>query len=106
MSQTLNAVVSVKVPDDLVLVSKVEFEELKERELHGVYWTMKDLEQRTNKKQEWLKDNVLYQPRFKKELDVSNGGFVYYPKKSGEKWTFQATKMAKFLEDNFYLIFG
>ena len=104
--QKLQVNLTIPIPNDYVLISKVEFEDLQQERLNGVYWTMKDLEQRTNKKQEWLKDNVLYQPFFKAKLDVDNGGFVYYPKKSGEKWSFQASKMAKFLEENFYLIFG
>lgn len=104
--QQITAEVVINIPSDYVLVKKAEFEQLEADRLEGVFWTMKDLEQRTNKKQEWLKDNVLYQPRFKKELDVEHGGFVYYPKKSGEKWSFQASKMAKFLEENFYLIFS
>ena len=104
--QRIQASVTITIPDEYVLIQKVELEELQKEKLNGRFWSMKDLESRTNKKQEWLKDNVLYQPRFKKVLDVENGGFVYYPKKSGEKWAFQAVKMAKFLDENFYLIFG
>lgn len=89
-----------------MLITKVELEELRHQELSGVYWTMRDLESRTNKKQNWLKENVLFVPRIKEQLDVSKGGFVYYPKKSGEKWSFLASKMAKFLDENFYLIYG
>lgn len=103
--QQMQVNLTIPVPDDLVLVNKVEFEELTQEKLNGCFWSMKDLERRTNKKQEWLKENVLFQPKFKKILDVENGGFVYYPKKSGEKWAFQAIKMAKFLDENFYLIF-
>ncbi|MEC1177655.1 DUF771 domain-containing protein [Metasolibacillus meyeri] len=101
-----NLQISVQIPDNLVLIEKVEYEQLQQERLLGTHWTMKDLETRTNKKQEWLKEHVLYQPKFKKQLDIANGGFVYYPKKSGEKWAFQATKMAQFLDDNFYLIYG
>ena len=104
--QHLNVTLSIPVPADHVLISKVELEVLRKQELTGTYWTMKDLENRTNKKQEWLKENILYVPTVKKKLDVETGGFVYYPKRSGEKWSFLASEMAKFLDDNFYLIFG
>lgn len=67
---------------------------------------MKDLEERTGKKIEWIKENILYPPSFKKILDVHNGGFVYYPEKKGEKWTFHASLMAVFLDKNFNKIFG
>lgn len=104
--QQLTVNLSIPIPADQVLISKIELEDLRESQLIGTYWNMKDLESRTNKKQEWLKDNVLFQPKFKAVLDVKDGGFVYYPNKRGEVWSFKASDMAKFLDDNFYLIFG
>lgn len=104
--QQLNVNLSIPIPQDQVLVSKVELQELKEQSLIGVYWSMKDLEKKTGKKIEWIKENILYPSRFRKVLDVNNGGFVYYPDRKGQVWTFQASKMAKFLDDNFYRIFG
>jgi phage pi2 protein 07 len=53
-----------------------------------------------------LKENVMLPPQFRKILDVENGGFVYYPSAKGQAWSFQAVKMSKFLDENFYLIFG
>jgi phage pi2 protein 07 len=44
--QKLKAEVVITIPDDMVLVTKVEYEEMKQNELTGVYWTMKDLEKR------------------------------------------------------------
>lgn len=70
-------------------------------DLKGVWWSMKDLEERINRKQQWIKKYILYQPKFKELLDIDNGGFVFYPKKPGQTWTFQATKMSDFLEKNF-----
>ena len=99
--QELEVSLSIPIPANMVLISKVELKQLKDNALAGVYWTMKDLENRTGKKQTWLKENILYQPRFKKQLDLEHGGFVYYPKNQGEKWTFHASKMADFLDKNF-----
>ncbi|WP_054767295.1 DUF771 domain-containing protein [Lysinibacillus parviboronicapiens] len=96
---------TIPVPDDYVLIMKVELEELQQDRLNGVYWTMVDLENRIGKKQVWIKENILYPQKFKRQLDVSQGGFVYYPKAKGEKWSFLASKMSQFLEDNFYTIF-
>ena len=103
--QQLNVTLSIPIPEDMVLIKKVELEELKEQQLLGVYWTMRDLENRTNKKQEWLKENILFKQAIKKQIDVENGGFVYYPKVKGENWVFLANEMSQFLEENFYLIF-
>lgn len=104
--QQLQVNLTVSVPEHLVLIEKVEYETLKESALQGIYWTMQDLEERIGKKQVWIKENVLYPTRFKKQLDVLQGGFVYYPKAKGEKWSFHAKKMAQFLDDNFYQIFN
>lgn len=104
--QHLDISLTIPIPMDQVLISKVELKELQEQSLLGVYWTMKDLENRTGKKTEWIKENVLYPPKFKKILDVRHGGFVYYPQVKGEKWVFLASRMTSFLEDNFFSIFG
>ncbi len=104
--QKLNVNLEIAIPADQVLINKIELEELREQTLTGVYWSMKDLEERINKKQVWIKENILFVPTFKEKLDSENGGFVYYPKKQGETWSFQATRMAEFLEKNFYRIFS
>lgn len=103
--QQLKAEITIPIPPDKVLISKIELEELREQSLTGVYWSMKDLQKRINKSDRWIKDNVLYPSRFRKILDLENGGFVFYPKNQGQTWSFQAVKMAKFLDDNFHLIF-
>jgi phage pi2 protein 07 len=106
MNQQLNVNLLIPIPTDSVLISKIEFEELKKKELTGVYWNMKDLEQRTNKKSEWIKENILFRTKFRKILDCENGGFVFYPKSKGQTWSFQASQMAIFLDKHFNQIFG
>jgi phage pi2 protein 07 len=104
--QKLKAEIVITIPEDMVLIKRVEYEELKQNELSGVYWSMKELEKRINKKSEWIKVNILYPERFRKVLDVNNGGFVYYPENKGQPWSFQAIKMATFLGNNFGKIFS
>lgn len=104
--QQLQVNMKITIPEEYVLITKVEFEHLQQEKLSGQYWTMKDLEKRVGKEWRWIKDNILYSPRFKKILDVNNGGFVYYPEGRGKNWSFHASKMAQFLDDNFHLIFG
>ncbi len=104
--QQLSVTLTIPLPSDSILIKKIELEELKQAQLVGVYWSMKDLEKRINKKSEWIKENILYPSKFKKELDVEFGGFVYYPKSRGETWSFQASKMANFLENHFKDIFS
>jgi phage pi2 protein 07 len=104
--QQLSVNLTIPIPSDSVLVSKVELQELKQQQLKGVYWSMKDLEVRINRKHEWIKENILYPKKFRTLLDVEYGGFVYYPRTKGQTWCFQATKMAEFLEGNFHQIFS
>ncbi|EJW16969.1 DUF771 domain-containing protein [Paenibacillus alvei] len=104
--QHLNVQLSIPIPEDSIIITKVEFLKLKECELAGVYWGAKDLEKRTGRRMDWLKENILYPSRFRKILDVEHGGFVSYPKVQGQAWAFQASKMAAFLDKYFNLIFG
>src|SRR5690625_4657032 len=99
MMQQLRVNLSIEIPDDYVLIKKVELEELKEESLSGVYWSMKDVCKRINKSDVWIKDNILYPSRLKRILDSENGRFVYYPKSQGQTWSFQAIEIAKFLEN-------
>lgn len=104
--QHLNVQISIPIPADAVLIGRIEWEELKKQELTGVYWSMQDLEKRINKKSEWIKENILYPSRFRKILDVENGGFVFYPKLKGQAWSFMAINMAEFLDKRFNQIFN
>lgn len=104
--QQLSVKLTIQIPDDSIIISKIELQELKQQQLNGVYWSMKDLEKRVNRKHEWIKENILYPTIFKNILDVENDGFVYYPKQKGQTWSFHALKMSKFLDENFHLIFS
>lgn len=96
MMQTLD--VKVAIPEEYVLIRKVDWEKMLETKLTGKQWNMKDLEVHTGRKNNWLKENILYP--YKDELDVNNGGFVRYPEISGSPWKFGAAKMTQWLEDN------
>ena len=102
--QTLN--VTVQIPEGYVIVDKIELMELKQQQLKGVYWTMQDLEKQINKKQDWIKENILYVSHFKEQLDAANKGCVAYPTKKGQPWVFHAQKMKDFLDENFCRIFA
>lgn len=104
--QQLEVNIAIPIPADQVIISKVRLKELEEQELIGVYWSMNDLKKRINKSDKWIKENILYPTRFKKTLDSKNGGAVYYPESQGQSWSFQANKMAEFLDTYFPQIFS
>jgi phage pi2 protein 07 len=64
--QKIKAEIVITIPDDMVLITKVEYEELKQQELIGVYWSMKDIEKRINKKSDWIKGNLFLYPECKR----------------------------------------
>lgn len=103
--QNFEVQVSIQIPQNLVVIERIEYEELLSQKIKGQWWSMKDLEIRTNKKVDWIKENILFVPRFKKMLDVQSGGFVYYPQTRGENWSFQASRMADFLDKHFGRIY-
>lgn len=47
--QQLNISLTIPIPEDSILINKVELEVLKQQSLAGVYWSMKDLEKKTNR---------------------------------------------------------
>lgn len=71
-----------------------------------IWWSMGDLKAKTGYSEDWLKENILLKPVYKKILDIENGGFVYYPVKRGEQWCFIAERMEMFLIKHFAQIFG
>lgn len=99
--QSIKSEITITLPPNLVIVEKSEFEALQAEKLTGRVWTLSDLEEHTKRKRLWLQENLLFVPQFKKELEK----FTHYPVRRGDSWIFQATKMAQFLEDNFYQIF-
>ncbi|GEL07117.1 DUF771 domain-containing protein [Salisediminibacterium halotolerans] len=105
MRQHFSVNMTIPIPEDSVMITKAEYDDLKSQDLLGVYWSMKDLETQINKKNEWIKQHILYKEKFRSILDVEHGGFVYYPTKSGQTWSFHAKKMAAFLDEHFEEIF-
>lgn len=91
----------IKIPKDLVLIERTEYQLFLNQQLEGRVWNMKQLEERTNRSGQWLKKNVLEVPAFKQELEK----FVNFPRSKGEPWKFGALRMGRWLEENQHLIF-
>ncbi|MGA3674365.1 DUF771 domain-containing protein [Lysinibacillus agricola] len=57
--QQLNLNLTVPIPEGYVIIQKCELEELQKNQAQGVYWSMQNLESHINKKQDWIKENIL-----------------------------------------------
>lgn len=94
--------IEVEIPDHLVLVSSVELEELKDKaktlDEQTPWGTMKWLEEQTNRRNNWLKANILYPWRDVLENEI---GCVHYPNGKGDKWVFEKKMMLAFLKEKF-----
>lgn len=99
MAQKIN--VEIIIPANFVLISKIEHERLHEEADIGRWWTLQDVLDRTNRSRDWFKKNILFHPRYKKKIDVKNGGFVKYPSGGRDSYLFLPSKTKEFLENNF-----
>lgn len=93
--QTLD--VKISIPETHVLISVDEYNDLKERELTGKYYTIKDLVNLTGKSESWLYDNLLNNPYRRRDIRK----FTHYPKGKGDRWLFKATGLREYLENEF-----
>ncbi|WP_019292875.1 DUF771 domain-containing protein [Lactococcus petauri] len=101
MEQTLEvqATISVLIPEDKILVDKVEYQELKEKDFDG--WVgMKEFVAKSNRSAPTI-SKLLKRPELIKTLSVENGGWVYYPK-DGSHWSFHYKEMMEFINKEFY----
>lgn len=93
-----NLKVKIPIPDMAqVLLNKLQ------ESIIGRSWTMKDLRECCgNKSEYWIKENILYNPKFSVEIQsMINNGQITESKGSGSPWHFKATAMAEFIEKHY-----
>ena len=94
MQQQLEAIVKVTIPEEMILVEKIEYQELQDSKKSGwgnMQWL---LEETDIKSPQTVKVKLLYP--FRKELE----DFVYYPD-DGAQWKFNKLPMKRWLQENF-----
>lgn len=86
------------LPDGMKLVP-VDSHGYEGESLTGRWWTMKDLrEWCANKSVDWLKDNILENPRYSREIGAMERKGQIIHKGRGSAWKFKAKAMAEFLD--------
>lgn len=95
MAQKLQ--LTVEIPDEYVLITKVEYEELQKLATKGNSWeSLAWFKQETGiKHPDTLKTMILYP--YRSELEK----FVKYPEKKGSPWKFHKGATLDWLENNF-----
>lgn len=95
MAQTLEAVVKISIPEDYVLVTKVEYEKLKASEMKGEIGDMKWFKQLIGLSNDSIiKERILYPHR--KELEE----FIVFADGSTH-WKFHKNATREWAEKNF-----
>ena len=91
------------MPEDKIIVDKKEYDNLKHNSSQGRYMSLSDVLQLLSVSRPWLLDNVLYNPKIRREIDVelNPNGFVKYPENQGGRYFFLASKTKQWFEDNF-----
>ncbi len=92
--------VKIPIPEDMVLISKIRLAELEKNDYVGKILTMKDFVERSGRSASWIKANILKNPKLTKQLDIENGGFVYFPSSKSDRWLFKASGLVDFIEND------
>lgn len=95
--QQIKANIVIEIPEEKILLDKVEYQKLQQKSepewVKGLDWLS---EQTGIQSPTTLRENVLYPNR--KELEKT---CVDFPDKRGEHWYFNVTPMKKWLKNNF-----
>ena len=95
--------VEIQLPEDKIIVDRKEYDNLQHNSSQGRYMTLSDVLQLLSVSRPWVLDNVLYNPKIRREIDVelNPNGFVKYPENQGGRYFFLASKTKQWFEDNF-----
>ena len=96
--QALQAVVTVQVPEDKVLVDKVEYMELKEKEYIGKTWKIKEMKEELGitKSVTWITECIL-KPNYK---DIKDWCFIKEGKGGRGGTIVLASKAKRWFDEN------
>lgn len=101
--QNLKVNLSIPIPEDLVLITKIEYEQLRKENLKGRKFNLQELSERTGISKNMLKD-LFDKPQVRRLVDVEKGGFVAYPTNPGSPYLFLASKTIDFIDSNFDML--
>lgn len=95
MAQTIQ--LTVTIPETHILLKVEEFEEYKKLELKGKYFNLKQLSERINRSEDWIKTHVINNPRNRKQIQ----SFTKFSEGRGNGYLFHAEKILDWLHFHF-----
>lgn len=69
MSKVSLSNLEISIPDNLVVIPKTELDRLWNDELVGRMWGITDVAKRLGVSDKWVRNEILYNPRFKLEIE-------------------------------------
>lgn len=98
--QQLKVDLLIQIPSEMVLITKVELQELKQQSLQGAYWNLKELENTKHLRKEGTTMNQLHEVAEVAKLLKCNKNTVYSLIKSGQ---LQGLKLGRMKVSSFEL---
>ncbi|MCD8894287.1 DUF771 domain-containing protein [Mammaliicoccus sciuri] len=98
--QKLNA--TINIPADFILITKVEYDQLLNNHTEGKFISLKELANHLDCSPQYLKQNILFNTRYKKDLEQ----FIHYPNASGEKYHIHQRKAFEYFDKHSISIFN
>lgn len=96
----VKATIPILIPEDMILINKIEYQELKQQDFDG--WVGMDVFTEKSNRSVPTISKVLRKPDLRKRISVENGGWVYYPNGKGDNWSFHYKEMMEFINNEFY----
>ena len=100
----VKATIPILIPEDMILINKIEYQELKQQDFDG--WVGMDVFTEKSNRSVPTISKVLRKPDLRKRISVENGGWVYYPNGKGDNWSFHYKEMMEFINNEFYQKFN
>jgi len=100
--------VKIKLPPNTLLVKEDNYKLLQQKNKSGSVLSFNDVLKLLGVSRPWLLKNILYNPKYKKIIDIKNNpqnGFVSYPRNKGGRYYFLESKTKEFFEENFAEVF-
>ncbi|ANZ70346.1 DUF771 domain-containing protein [Pediococcus claussenii] len=101
MAQTIEANIKFEVPEDKVLVDRIEWQETQEKAYAHEIWDKEELRLYLKKPSNtWINDHVLANPRLRDELNELRKKGALKGGGKGSTWLMFADDMKQFIADN------
>ena len=103
--QQIQITANYVIPEQFIIVDRVEFESMKLK-LESIWITLDEALENLPFKKAWFRENILIVPKFRKRLDVKNGGCIDFPvSERGGRYKVHREMFRKWCDENLAEVF-